>query len=212
MIISEITPQKKGNRFNLFIDGEFNCGISEDTLSKFYLYKGKDISEDDIKAIVKNELKSLLWNRVLTYTSKGLKTERDVQLYLKKLFNKYKTEFTIENIDELFSVYQIEIIEELKKYKYVDDVRYAQEFIDARVKNRPRSKRLIEYELLRKGIDKEKISQVMNESSIDENKLVRDLLQKKYKSDKITMEDRKKIQFLQGKGFDWDTIWDVMNN
>jgi len=210
MLITEVSPQKKGNRYNLFIDGEFRCGIFEDSLSKFYLYKGKEITETDIEEIMKNEIRDLFWNRVVSFCSKSLKTEKDAVQYMKKLLLKYRSEFPKGEVEELFEAFRPEILTDLKKYNLIDDAKYAGEFISSRIKNRPRSKKLIEYELLKKGVSKEEITKAIDNAQIDEKQVVKNILLKKYHSESLTIEDKKKIQYLQSKGFDWDTISSII--
>ena len=67
-------------------------------------------------------------------------------------------------------------------------------------------------ELIKKGINVEQAKETVENIEIDERKIIREILMKKYHTDKITRQDNKKISFLAGKGFDWDTISDVIDD
>ena len=74
---------------------------------------------------------------------------------------------------------------------------------------RPKPKRILNIELRTKGIKKEIIEKVLGETKIDEEKMARELLEKKaYKWHALPRRQagQKMSQYLAGKGFGWDTI------
>lgn len=106
-------------------------------------------------------------------------------------------------------------IEYVASYGYVDDERYARSYIDSA--SRTKSRRQIENDLTRKGVDKQIISdsfaQIMQEQDEDaEEELIRKYLVKKhYDRDTATYEDnRKMIAFLYRKGFSLDKIYKIV--
>lgn len=102
--------------------------------------------------------------------------------------------------------YSEEIIEQaiayVKSYGYVDDMSYACQYI--RLRQESRSKKQIEWDLMKKGIDKEVISMAFQESTpVDERKLIGKLLEKK-KANPSQMDRKEKQKlygFLMRKGF-----------
>lgn len=91
---------------------------------------------------------------------------------------------------------QIEI-EKLKKWKLVDDADFAQTYIESRSRSRPRSRRLLELELRRKGVT---ISD--NGMTMNDYELAQSALEKK----KNLKSREQAIRFLQYRGFAWETI------
>ncbi|MCA9375147.1 recombination regulator RecX, partial [Candidatus Dojkabacteria bacterium] len=64
MKITKITSQiKKPGRFNVFLDEQFWLGVSADTLARFKLYDGLELSDNDASEITKAEIRSRLIER-----------------------------------------------------------------------------------------------------------------------------------------------------
>ena len=121
-----------------------------------------------------------------------------------------RTEQELRN--KLAKNYEPEIVEEaleyVKKYHYIDDLRYAKNYII--YKGQVKSRKQIEQELiLKKGVSREFVRQAFDESELeDECRLIRRWMEKK-KFDPETA-DRQGIQkmylFLARKGFKTEDI------
>ena len=60
--ITKISIQQNGERYNLFLDEEFFCGITEDTLVKLKLKKGMEVDEAALEEIIKEETNNKCFN------------------------------------------------------------------------------------------------------------------------------------------------------
>ncbi len=86
MRVSKIEYQKRDpNRVNLYIDQDFFCGISLDTLASENLYEGLEITQEVLDRIVQRDLRSRFLTRVTEYLSHSPKTEFQVYKYLRNL-------------------------------------------------------------------------------------------------------------------------------
>ena len=94
----------------------------------------------------------------------------------------------------------------LSEYHFVDDSAYTENYIH--VNKGRKSPRQIAYELQQKGVDKSRISQMMEENPIDEEETVRALLKKKTGGQipQDWKEKQKLAAFLGRKGFSFDVI------
>ena len=108
-----------------------------------------------------------------------------------------------------------EAIDYLKSFGYIDDHAYANQYIDTYTQNR--SARRLEQDLMKKGINKDVISEVLaikrDEGELgDEESMIRNLLEKRgfdpENSDSKTIA--KNVRFLYQKGFSPETIARVM--
>lgn len=201
--ITEITKQKKGNRFNIFVDGEFTVGVSADTLAEFNLYKDKEFISESLKEIISFDFKQLILQKALRVIEASLKTEKELVMRLKDEVYKTSQNYSIEiNSEEVIRI----IVENLKSQGYINDEKYAREFISSRLANRPRSKDMLKSELMVKGVPKDIIAEVLGGMEFNEYDTAKELLVKKYHSERILKNENKKINFLRGKGYNWDII------
>ena len=88
MKITQISAQQKNkDRCNIFIDGEYSFSVSTETVYKFYLKTGKELSEEEITAIKEDGERTSALNRATEYLSIAYKTRKQVKDYLlKKVF------------------------------------------------------------------------------------------------------------------------------
>ncbi len=102
----------------------------------------------------------------------------------------------------------------LKEYRFVDDESLAADHIRDRLKLSPRSARMIEFELVRRGIKPEIFRQVLNTEFPDHDDLdaARRALQSKLKTiAKHPPQGRREraLRFLSSRGFSYEVISEV---
>lgn len=205
MIITDLSVQKKDGRFNLYIDGDFYCGIGSLTLSNFLLYKGKEVDQGTLDQILDYEIYHRFYDKAITYVTGRYKTERDVSVYIKRLYRSKRKDWIGEGVDYDIDSTIAKIIIRLNELGMIDDLVYAQTFVDSRSRNKPRSKRTILSELIAKGVSREDAEKVVED--IDDDDLLYKLYIKKYGEVPFNLyEDSKVVGFLSRKGFGWDEI------
>ena len=213
MIVTLLESQKKDpSRVNLYVDNNFFCGISLNTIAKYSLYVGKEITQEILDELFFSELEGRFFDRAIGFLEKSPKTEKQVRIYLKDLSFKKKGKW-FENLEgDMLTKIIEKVISKLHEYQYIDDERFAELFVSSRMKNRPRGKATLVMELLSKGVSKDIAQKVVNLLVEDEMTMLIDTYRKKYREEEITMHDRKKIDFLRRKGFNWDLIEQFINN
>ncbi|MEW6556310.1 MAG: regulatory protein RecX [Elusimicrobiota bacterium] len=105
------------------------------------------------------------------------------------------------------------VIEKLKILKLINDEKFAKEWTEYRLRNN-KSKNFILRELNRKGITHEMAATILNSFSIDETEVAYKIIRNKlprYKKLEPLKAKNKIYQFLTRKGFDYDTIEQVVN-
>jgi regulatory protein len=101
----------------------------------------------------------------------------------------------------------------LKHFELLDDVKFAKWWVSQRLAFKKISSRVLKLELGRKGISKNTIDDVLDKAPIDEEKMARELLERRdYKWANLDpkIAKQKKFQYLAGKGFDWEVIEKVV--
>ena len=189
-IITNITLQTKNKkRCNIFINDEFYCALSYETVLKNYLKVGLEIEKEKLEQIVGENEKQEALNRAITYISKNLKTKRQVKDYL--IGKGYSEEVAWYCVDKL------------KEYNYINDVEYSKRFIESTSKNQ--GNRLIEYKLMMKGVKKEDIHSAYLETDVNSNENAKSIATKYLKNKDLTKENiAKAYRYLIGKGFSYE--------
>ena len=206
-IVTELSVQKKNpNRFNLFIDKNFFSGLSVNSVSEFGLYQGKNQTDEKLTALIAFEIEQTLFDRACNFLGRGLKSKSRVKRFLEEQIYKKTDEWTFAraNLEEHVTVEKI--INRLEKIGLVNDRAYSEAFVRDRMKFKPKSTFALRQELLAKGVDTEIADSVLSEFVQDENALLQKAYYKRYKTEPISKEDKKKIDFLRRKGFNWDMI------
>lgn len=201
-IITALEPQKKKkNRVNIFVDGEFAVGLSQDIVFKNRLKAGKEISSQQLEQLVKeNELDKILL-KVYRFLSYRPRSEKEIRDYLAK-----------KKTSVLLTVL---VIKTLEKQKYLDDKEFASWWVDQRMQFRPVGEWVLKAELLQKGISKKIIEEMVNGqwSIVNSQDLALKAAKKKLRRYKglDQIEFRRKMgNFLARRGFDWETIKEVI--
>ncbi len=144
-----------------------------------------------------------LLNRSYNFLSFRPRSEKEVRDYLLK---KKSDEITTERI-----------ITSLKESKFLDDKEFTKWWIEQRSKIKPKSIKLIIFELKQKGITKEVIEDVLNDKdfvTVSDFDKALGLAQKRLTRTK-NIDPKKKYErmarFLASKGFNWDVIKKVID-
>ena len=105
-----------------------------------------------------------------------------------------------------------DVITYIKKYHYIDDLRYAINYI--RSKKDTKSKRQIYGELIQKGVTKENIEQAFCEEYEDEDTALQKAIKKKT-NDINNLPEEEKVKLISSlyrKGFQLDSIKKYINS
>ena len=214
MKITSINPQKKNDRFNIFVDGEFAFGISAETRFMKQLEVGKHLSEGQISRLIETDQIERLLQMSLKFLSFRPRSEKEVRNYLLRKGRIGE----IEKSDTEKTRYEKsveKVVQKLKNLDQINDKEFASWLVEQRKRFRPRGNRLIKAELAQKGIDKDIINEIAEENNQEsEEELAIKAAQKKYTSYKKlnTNEFRTRLgQYLARRGFDWGTIKKVVD-
>lgn len=192
--VTQIKPQKRKNRFNIYFGGQFAFGLSAEGLVKSGLSVGDHLSEKEVEKLIhENEFQRLL-DKALHFLSYRPRSEKEIRDYLKKKTPSLKI--------------ITQIIAKLKKQNLIDDLAFAEWFCQQRAQFRPRGQRVLLAELWQKGIKKE-IAQKAIGKTIDEKDLAQKVALKKlntFQKQKLSprLLYQKMIQLLLRRGFDWE--------
>lgn len=185
--ITDISKQKRNKtRVNVFIDGEFVCGLDEVAAASARLKIGDEISPEVLKSVVRRSEVNSAFERAVTYLSAVPRAKREIERYLSD--KGYDKDVVGETLDRLVA------------YHYIDDRLYAETYFRSASKKYGSFR--IAAELKKRGVDKEIIDELIENGGEDEIYSVAC----KYISSHRTADRQKLKRFLAGRGFSWDSI------
>ena len=201
MKITSIEKQKKEGRYNIFLDGEFAFGLYKETIYEFGLRVNDEITPkqaEEIKTRDEIGFGKRVAYRFLNYKQRS---EKEVR---KKLKEKKLSDGSIDIV-----------ISSLKDLKYINDESYAKSYLQSKILRKPEGKRVLKMKLVDKGIPKEIAENILSEQYPPETETEKaaELLRKYEKKVRAKTPAEKKqkcFRFLLSKGFDFDTVNEVL--
>lgn len=186
--ITDITKQKKKGRVNVFLDGEFYCGIDEFTALSLRIAVGKEYDEDELNEIVTESEKRSAFDKAAKYVSFRPRTEREIKKYLSD------KEYPPEIADYA--------VAKLAEYGYVNDFRFCREYVRAYSVKAGVNK--IRADLMRLGAKREAIDEALDEIENQSEAAYR--AAQKWARTHKSFDVRKLKAHLYAKGFESDDI------
>ena len=193
MKITRIEIQKNDNtRFNLYSEDKFIMGISYENLIP-YGFSEFEISDEELLKLYEKENEDSALRSALRYSSRAMKSEKEVRDYL------YKKNISEEIEDK--------IIEKLKDLNLLDDERYLSLYLEDKFLYGDDGSAKIKSKLIQKGLDSQKINLEMENFEEQERKNLKNLISKKINSYLEKKDGRNKmIRFLMNKGYSYSLI------
>ena len=157
---------KKGkqDKIHISVDGEYSFTVDEAYFLSMGIYNGKEVESDELEEIKQIVSVRRAYNYAVTLLSRRDHSEREL---MTKLSQKGYTDGAEEAIAKL------------RNGGYVSDERFARLYVRELQTLKKYGKKRIEQELYRKGVDRDIIREVLEETDFDENQLV-SLIERKY--------------------------------
>jgi regulatory protein len=191
--ITALKVQKRNNqRVNVYLDGEFAFGLAR--IVAAWLHVGQELSPEKIKELQSSDTYEVAHQQALRFISYRQRSTAEVQRNLEE------HNFSEEVIQHT--------LERLQRNSLVDDNRFARLWVENRSEFRPRSRKALQFELRRRGVEDETIAEAI-ESVDDESMAYQAAL--KYSRKLTKLDDwqsfRQKLSaFLGRRGFNYDVI------
>jgi regulatory protein len=196
--ITGIEPQKKNpNRVNVYLDHRFAFGLYKAVA--FHLKIGDLLGEKEIHALQQEETSEDAYQHALKLLSYRPRSEHEVRTRL------VENGFSNTTIDA--------VIATLMEKGYLNDQQFALDWIENRSTFRPRGKRLLRMELMKKHVDERTIQSTLD-ALPDEEQLIH-AAARKYLSRLKGLDEngfKKKLYgFLMRRGFSYEDIKPVLS-
>lgn len=195
--ITKIEIQKHNkDKVNLFLNDEFRCGLTAESVVRARLAVGDELTEERLDEIFLTSESEIAFNKACDYISRSMKTVKQIRDWLKgKSFDSK----VVENV-----------IVKLREYRYIDDSLYADLYINANLPTK--GKRRLAVELTQKGVDKDLIEKTVETLSDDKLSENANVLAEKYmrNKDNSTQNLIKLQRYILSRGYDYETVNEII--
>ena len=182
--------QKNPNRFSVYLDHKYGFSLDQNQLIELGVKIGVDLTKDEISKLRSSSDFGKLVDKTLRFLSIRRRSKKELIEYLKR-----------KSSGDQIS----EIIQKMEGWGYVDDEKFATAWISDKRDIRHRSNRRLRFELNQKGVDKEIIDRLLNNTAEDEKLALKNLIAKKRKISRYKDHD-KLTNFLLRQGFNYFDI------
>ena len=196
MQITAIEPRKKGLSA-LYIDGEFAMKLDTEVILAHRFDVGREITDEALHDCVLDSDRKRCKDKAMWLISFRDHSRRELLDKLRKDYPEDVAEAAVDRLEEL---------------GLIDDGRYARRYTADLVNLKHLSERGIRQKLREKGIDRDLIDEILEETEVDEDEQIRMIIEKKYAS-KLGDEKirRRAVAALQRLGFGYQSIKSVLN-
>ncbi|MBQ1344130.1 RecX family transcriptional regulator [Candidatus Saccharibacteria bacterium] len=189
---------KNDNRANIFINGDFAFSLDVAQIVDYRLKVGQQISQDELVKYRQASEFGKLYQSTLEWVLTKARSVKETRDYLHRKLARRKVENNVRaqnqkctkeekerfhlktKILPLFTEKDIEeIIQRLIKKGYLDDMRFAQVYIENRNSTKGSSLKKLSLELTKKGVSTDIIKEVLSNTERNDEEEIRKIIAKK---------------------------------
>ncbi len=190
MLITAVEPRRKALSA-LFIDGEFAMNLDTQTLLENRFEAGREIDDDELKEIIEKSNERRAKEKALWLISYRDHSKKELTDKLRRSFDGESAEKAADRMEEL---------------GLINDEAFARRYAQTLINQKMLSPRAVAAELNRKGIDRDTIDSILDDTDVDCRANIRAVIEKKYKNINDEKIKRRAAAALQRMGYGWDDI------
>ena len=195
-----ITEMRQGvrdeNRVNVFVNSKFAFSLDVAQVVELGVKVGQTLTKERLAELLEASKYGKLYQRTLEWVLTRTRSVRETKDYLrKKIFER-----------KLDAKYGEMIIKRLIDKGYLDDRRFAEFWVENRFTKKGVSAKRLKMELIKKGVSREIIDEVVDSSGRDEAEEVRKMIARK----RTRYNDEKLVAYLCRQGFSYDLVRELV--
>jgi len=197
--ILQIKPSPLGRKFQLFLDQRSRpLSIGKETFLRLGLKVGDEIDPQEVR---RTDLSVSLLEKALNWLTLRPRSKKEIRDYLMKKTKSLKTGGSLRE----------EVMEKLGELKLIDDEKFALWWLEQRQQFRPKGRWVLSGELRQKGVDRQLIDQILDETlnEGDELELAAKVLAKRGgRFSKLALREKKQkfYNLLARRGFGSEVV------
>ena len=192
MKITAIRQQeRRKDRYSVYIDDAYSFSLSEAALLEAKLVTGQELDRGQVKTYKQLAAEDKLYGNALRYVVMRRRSRWEMESYLKR--------------KDASPALSEQILSKLSDLGFVDDLAFAQAWVENRHLLRPTSRRKLQQELHAKRVSTEIIDKVLRADQTSELQELKAMVARKRRQTKYR-DDTKLMQYLARQGFGYDDI------
>lgn len=197
MLITAAEQRRKGMTA-LYIDGEYAVSVDTVTFMSSSYKMGSDITDEQLYDLIQSSNINRAKEKALYLIEYRPRSRKEIEDKLIPLYGEDAAEQALERLEEL---------------GLIDDESFARRYAEQLFENKHFSSSRVYYELLKKGIDKTIIDDIIEETEPDPCDQINAVISKKYARCLDDEKGRQRaINGLRAMGFSWSDIKDCIDN
>ena len=202
-VITKIVEQKKRpNRRNVYLDGAFAFGLSDNVVARFRLREGMALSEEQVREIAQGEVRQECFDYAMKYLQMRLHSTAELR---RKLVRREYGDAVIDGV-----------IADLLRMGYLDDARFAKTKAMSAAEHKHHGRRRAFMELIKAGVKKEVADAALTDVYTKTDSLLAARMLAEKKAGNLKRLDplvarRRLAGMLMRRGFDYETIKPVID-
>lgn len=189
--------QRRQDRVSVFLDGEYAFSLALDLAIE--LHRGQELNEDEIERLrTRDEVRSAL-DRAMRFLAYRPRSAAEVSRYLRE--------------KEVSEAAQHSVLQRLRELELVDDVAFAQWWVENRLQHQPRGAIALRSELSARGVPSEVIEEAI--SDLDEEGVASGLAVRRahrYEGLDRRTFDKRLGGYLRRRGFSYEAVRGALND
>lgn len=191
--ITVLQLNKARNRISVLLDDSSSFVVDKTVAVEAGLRKGLDLSLERMRALMESDLSHRCFEAALRFLAYRPRSELEIKQRL------YRRGFG----DDVIS----RVLVRLREQNLINDAAFAQFWKDSRLASNPKSRRLIKYELMRKGIAGDAVDKAIGDVDDRENAYKAGMKKARLLSSLGHEEFRRRLSsYLKWRGFGYEVI------
>ena len=213
MKVTHLSSQiRNPDRVNVSIDGKYRFSLDIAQVTDLGVKVGKEIDQAELEMLETESQFGKLYARALEYSLARPRSVREMRdyLYRKTLSTKYRTKKgDIRTRDGYAPSLTERVLNRLEEKGHVDDEVFARWWAESRNLTKGSSMRKLSNELMQKGVSRDVIERMIDESGRNDDDELQKIITKKRRR---YPDEQKLIAYLARQGFSYDDIKQALAN
>lgn len=195
MVITNLKPQiKNETRVNIFVDDKYSFSLDIAQVVDLGVKVGLELGDEKLAELKTASEFGKVYAMALEWSLTRPRSMRETRDYLRK-----------KRLDKPGVDMEL-VLDRLVEKGYVDDERFAKHWVENRFVKKGISQKRLRMELVKKGIDRKIVDNIMDESPRDEKAELMKMIDRK----RNRYDDEKLIAYLVRQGFNYGLVCEVL--